>query len=115
MPSYAIPQYHVSICVINNTLSSVKKEPLLFFPQRESFINYMWSPNTFFFTNVTGNYTFWNINLSRLIKMDQIIFLIYLIIVKSSQSGYLEGHIIGTFGVLFLSIALLGGRSKEGG
>lgn len=61
---YAIPQYHVSICVINNTLSSVKKKPLLFFSQRESFINDVWSPNTFFFTNVTGNYTFWNINLS---------------------------------------------------
>lgn len=37
---------------------------LLFFPKRESFINYVGSPNTFFFTNVTSNYTFWNINLS---------------------------------------------------
>lgn len=64
MPSYAIPQYHISICVINNTLSSVKMKSLLFFPKRESFINYVWSPNTFFFTNVTSSHTFWNINLS---------------------------------------------------
>lgn len=50
-------------------------------------------------------------------KTGQIIFLIYLIIVKSSQTGYLESHVIGTFGVLFLSIALLWGRlkQKEGG
>lgn len=64
MPFHAVPRYHISICVINNTLSSVKKKSLLFFLQRESFINYVWSPNTFFFTNVTNNYTFWNINLS---------------------------------------------------
>lgn len=32
---------------------------------------------------------------------------------KSSQTGYLKGPVIGTFGVLFLSIALLWGRSKH--
>lgn len=55
------------------------------------------------------------IYLSKPIKTGQIIFLIYLIIMKSSQTGYLEGHIIGTFGILFLSVALLWGRLKEGG
>lgn len=70
MPLHAVPRYHISICVINNTFSSVKKKSLLFFLQRESFINYVWSPNTFFFTNVTNNYTFWNINLSIQIHKD---------------------------------------------
>lgn len=114
MPFYAIPQYHISIYVINNTLSSVKMKSVLFFPKRESFINYVWSPNTFFFTNVTSNYTFWNINLSiQTHKVWSNYFSTYLIVVKSSQTGYLKGPVIGTFGVLFLSIALLWGRSKH--
>lgn len=47
MTFLVVPQNHISICVINNTLSPVKKKSLLFFIQRGSFINYVWSPNTY--------------------------------------------------------------------
>lgn len=33
--------------------------------------------------------------------------------VKSSQTSYMEGHVIGTLRVLFLSTALLWGRLKQ--
>lgn len=65
---------------------------LLFYSKGKSSINYVWPPNTFFFTNVTSNYTFYNIHLSTRSHKEysDYYFLIYLIFCKN-QSDCLFG------------------------
>ena len=115
---YSIPQYHNSICAINNTLSSVKMKSLLFFSKGDHLLT-MCDPQIHF-SLLTSLVTIPSIIftcLPKAIKSSLIFFFNISSLVKISQTAYLEGHLIGTFGAQFLSPALLWGRlnnRKEG-